>query len=56
MHKREIKLPDGRYLVFYSFGDDAAHPEVREGVPAEVPVSPGKRERGGAAPPAGEKR
>ena len=22
MHRREITLPDGRYMIFYTFGDD----------------------------------
>ena len=22
MHRREITLPDGRYMVFYTFGDE----------------------------------
>ena len=22
MHRREITLPDGRYMIFYTFGDE----------------------------------
>ena len=22
MHRREIALPDGRYMIFYTFGDE----------------------------------
>ena len=25
MHDREIVLADGRYMVFYTFGDEEAH-------------------------------
>lgn len=27
MHRREITLPDGRYMIFYTFGDED---ELRE--------------------------
>jgi hypothetical protein len=28
MHARQITLPDGRYMIFYTFGD--ARPEAEE--------------------------
>jgi hypothetical protein len=28
MHRREITLADGRYMIFYTFGDD--RPEAEE--------------------------
>ncbi len=28
MHRRQITLADGRYMIFYTFGD--AHPEAEE--------------------------
>jgi hypothetical protein len=35
MHKRQITLADGRYLIFYTFEDEdaprAASPELKEG-------------------------
>ena len=27
MHRREITLPDGRYMIFYTFGDE---PELKK--------------------------
>ena len=49
MTKRTITLPDGRYLIFYSFDDQtckragtqpsAQHPEAKEG------AAPDRRER-----------
>jgi hypothetical protein len=28
MHRREIALADGRYMIFYTFGDDRTDAEV----------------------------
>lgn len=28
MHRREIRLEDGRYMIFYTFGDEAAGSET----------------------------
>jgi ssDNA-binding replication factor A large subunit len=30
MHRREITLQDGRYMIFYTFGDDELEREVSE--------------------------
>jgi hypothetical protein len=30
MHKRRIKLPDGRYLIFYTFDDERSGASQKE--------------------------
>jgi hypothetical protein len=40
--KREIRLPDGRRLIFYSFPDSPRRPEPP---PAATPVNPSGQER-----------
>ncbi len=30
MHRREITLPDGRYMIFYTFGDEELEKEKVE--------------------------
>jgi hypothetical protein len=30
MHHREIKLADGRYMIFYTFGDNGADAPEKE--------------------------
>jgi hypothetical protein len=30
MHKRRITLDDGRYLIFFTFGDEGESADVRE--------------------------
>ena len=30
MHRRQIKLPDGRYMIFYTFGDDELKKEEND--------------------------
>jgi hypothetical protein len=32
MHEREIELSDGRYMIFYTFGDEAASDDQGEDV------------------------
>jgi hypothetical protein len=41
MHRREIKLADGRYLIFYTFDDapDAATPGSEAKQPEPEPVA-----------------
>lgn len=29
MHRREITLQDGRYMIFYTFGDDDSQPDTK---------------------------
>jgi hypothetical protein len=41
MHKERIVKDDGRYLIFYYFGDEPA-PEVQPSTPAHQPASPDK--------------
>ncbi len=33
MHRRRIAMPDGRYLIFYTFNDDGAAEAPAEGAP-----------------------
>jgi len=42
LDKREIRLPDGRRLIFYSFPDPPRRPEPP---PPATPVNPSGQER-----------
>jgi hypothetical protein len=36
MHRRRITMPDGRYMIFYTFGDEGEKPGPE---PVDKPVS-----------------
>ncbi len=39
MHRRRIRMQDGRYMIFYTFGDEA------EAVPASTKEKEAEKER-----------
>jgi hypothetical protein len=44
MHRRRITLADGRYMIFYTFGDDAAGPDRPASERREHGDAPGTEE------------
>jgi hypothetical protein len=54
MHKREITLADGRYLVFYTFEGDAA--ESPHGPEQPLPATDADPESAAGPPKRGEKQ
>ena len=44
MHRREITLPDGRYMIFYTFGEENSMtlpvPESESEIPAAESTTP----------------
>lgn len=51
MHPREITLPDGRYMIFYTFGVDEAATVVNSQVETTAEEETAPSAEAGATPP-----
>jgi hypothetical protein len=46
LDKREIRLPDGRRLIYYNFVDAPRRPDSTRPIPPATPVKPRRPEEG----------